>query len=315
MKNRVNQLTPNEKAKAEKAAYEAWLKTQEIYSPPPEASKTDLIHENKRVMTVLTNVVSWLPGLLGIVMIASILVSLDKTAAAFHAAVANKIWGWEFIVAMSGVVMADAALVIAEFALVRDMLKKGLRRQVWTVSSLWRSVLVRLGKVPPLDYSDMPDPSLRFYSRFVFWLVLSANVYAVTHTSHITQLSDITFDTGLFLFVGIAGALSLRFIGQQMAHIVYELMDERRRLETVDLRETWRQDMMALWDTEARRVISTAWHEAFLKKNHLPLDAGSPYLLVAGPEGNSFEIAPLAVSQDHLLTPYIGSNGNGTHQP
>lgn len=273
-----------------------------------------MVHENRRVMQVLTDAVSVLPAILGVVMLASIVVSLDKTAAAFHAAVANKdaLWGaWAAVVAIAGVVMADAALVVAEFALVRDQLKKALPRQVWTVKSLVRSVKVRLGMTEPLNYHQMQDPTLKFYSQFVFWLVIAANVYAVTRAGNVHSLGDVNFETGLLLFVGIAGALSLRFIGQQLAHTVYELVAERKRVEAHDLYDAWRQEMNALWEAEGPRLVQEALHERFIRKNKLPPGVPSPYVLMASEEDGALDAVPLALSQPSLEPP----SPNGSKPP
>ncbi len=280
----LHDLTLNEQARAERAAWDAWQEREKIYNPPPTTDGSDLVHENRRVMKVLTDLVGWLPALLGVVMLASIVVSLDKTASAFEASVAHKdgLWGaWSYIVAGSAVIMADAALVIAEFALVRDQLAKGLHREVFTLKSITRSWRVFVGKEPPLDWHEMADPALKFYAKFLFWLVVSASIFAVIHTGSIDGLDDLTFENGLLMFTGIAGALSLRFIGRQVAHQVYELARKREALENRDLVAQWTEQLKAAWAQPGVGdvLVKQALHQAFLKKNRLPPGAGSPYLL------------------------------------
>jgi hypothetical protein len=179
--------------------------------------------------------------------------------------------------------MTDLALVVGEFALVRDMLRKGLRRQVWNLAGLVRAIKVRIGIERPLDYHEMPDQALQFYVHFLFVLVIAANVYGVMRAGNIQGPADLNFENGLFLFVGVAGALSLRFLGQQLARIVYDMAAEVRDLRERELREQWQADMLALWAQEGPAIIARALHEKYLRKNGLPLDTpASPYLLLAG---------------------------------
>jgi hypothetical protein len=275
-------------------------------------------------MQVLTDLVGWLPALLGIVMFAAIIVSLDKTASAFEASVAHKngLWGaWTYIVAGAAVIMADGALVIAEFALVRDQLAKGLHREVFTLKNLAHDWRVFVGKEPPRDWHEMADPTLKFYSKFLFWLVLSANVFAVTHAGNIDGVEDLAFENGLLMFTGIAGALSLRFIGRQVAHIVYELARKREALENRDLLTQWTEQMKAIWTQPGvgDALVKQAFHQAFLKKNKLPPGSGSPYLLVAGTnEDGRDELTalPLVSSETNSAAPLttLPHNGNGQRQ-
>jgi hypothetical protein len=304
-------LTPNEQARAERLAWEGWQERQKIYNPPPTADGGDIIHEHRRVMQVLTDLVGWLPALLGLVMLAAIVVSLDKTASAFEASVAHKdgLWGaWTYIVAGAAVIMSDAALVVAEFALVRDQLAKGLHREVFTLRSLARGWRVFLGKEPPRDWHEMADATLKFYAKLLFWLVVSANVFAVTHAGNIDGLEDLTFENGLLMFTGVAGALSLRFIGRQVAHITYELARKRELLDNRDLLEAWTEEMKALWTQPGVGdvLVRQALHQAFIKKNKLRPGATSPYLLGASEtaEGEATLVAvPLSPSPTSCAAP------------
>jgi hypothetical protein len=305
---KIHQLTPNERAREEQRAYTAWLRQQQIYNPPPEPTVTDLVSDNRKVMNILVAAVGWLPLILALVGLAAAIVSMDKTAAAFEASVAHKngLFGaWVYIVALAAVVMTDLALVVGEFALVRDMLRKGLRRQVWTVAGAWRSLQVRLGTRPPLDYHEMPDQSLQFYVKFLFALIIAANVYAVAKVGNIDSLDDLDFENGLLMFTGIAGALSLRFLGRQLSHIVYDLAAEQRELQKREMYDDWRLLMLDLWEQEKPRLLAQAWHEKFLRKNKLPLDADSPYLLGVGEDGE-LEMVPFEPS----LMPWQHRNGN-----
>lgn len=303
------QLTQNEQIKAEQAAYDAFQKRQELYSPPPQPNTGDLIRENPRVMSMLVKAVGYLPLLLVIVGVAAAVVSMDKTASAFEASVAhpNGLGGaWLYIVALSGVVMADLALVLAEFAMVRDMLRKGLHRNVFNIKDFNRAIRVRLGLETPLDYGQMPDQTLVIYSRFLFLLILAGNIFAVTRTGNIKGIGDLTFSNCLLLLTGIAGALSLKFLGRQLSHIVYELAQERAEIQRQAMFEEWQDSLVSLWQTEGPQMINAALHQAFLKKNKLPLEAGSPYLLSAGEDG--LELFPFQSSQNQSLVQ--SKNGN-----
>lgn len=305
--NQIKDLSQGEKVQVEARAYKAFLAQAEIYNPPPTPDGTDLIHENRRVMNVLTNLVGWLPALFAFVLAGATIVSLDKTAAAFEASVAHKdgLFGaWTYIVAIAAIVMCDVALVISEFAAVRDTLSKNLRREVFTLKRVMRGWRVFVGKEQPRDWHEMPDPTLAFYSKFLFWLVIAANVYAVTRTANINSLSDIGFEEFLLLFTGVAGALSLRLVGRQVAHIVYELAKKRENLEAREMREEWRQEMTDLWREQGPHIIAEAMHQKFLSKNHLPLDAGSPYLLMAGEnEGGEPTVSAVPLAQSPQNSP------------
>ena len=287
----LKNLTPHEQARTEKNAYQGWLQRVSIYNPAPTPDSGDLINENRRVMEVLTNLIGYLPVLMGIVLAGAIIVSVDKTAKAFEASVAHQdgLWGiWMWVVVVAAIIMVDGALVVTEFALVRDMLSKGLKRQVFTIKSMTRRVRVFMGTEEPLDYHQMPDQTLAFYSKFLFWLIVAANVYGVTKASGINGLGDLTFENGLLLFTGVAGALSLRMVGRQVAHIVYELAKKRQDVETHEMREEWRKEVTQAWIDEGPRLIAQALHDSFLRKNKLSVDASvrSPYLLLAGENEN-----------------------------
>ncbi len=313
-------LTPLEKTREEERAYQAWLARIRIYKPPPEPGKSDLISDNRKVMDWLIAAVGWLPLILAIVGIAAAVVSMDKTAAAFEASVAHKdgLWGlWAYTVALCAVVMVDLALVVAEFALVRDMLRKGLKRQVWNLRGVWRAIRVRLGIEDPLDYHEMPDSSLQFYANFLNVLVIAANVYAVTRTGNINSPGDITWESGLLIFTGIAGALSLRFIGRQLSHIVYDLAAEKRELQKQEMQEKWRQDLMQMWEVDGPRIVAEALHSRYLQKNKLPEGSGSPYLLLAGEdeEGEpSVQALPLPTSWKPSPGPSPTGSPNGDRE-
>ena len=317
MTQKINPLTPLEETRTEERAYKAWLEKQGIYNPPPEPRTSDLVSDNRKVMDILVAAVGWLPLILAIVGIAAVVVSADKTSAAFEASVAHKdgLWGaWAYIVALSAVVMVDLAMVVAEFALVRDMLRKGLKRQVWNLASAWRSVKVRLGTARPLDYNEMPDGSLQFYSNFLFVLIVAANVYAVTKTGSITRPSDITFETGLLLFTGVAGALSLKFLGKQLSHIVYDMAAERREMQRLEMFESWRHDMQRMWETDGPEIVAQALHGAFVKKNRLAPGEQSPYLLMAGEDEEGkpeIQATPFQTSWTASLTPSENGSSNG----
>jgi hypothetical protein len=321
MTKRILKLTPNEEARTEKAAFSAWMAKAELYSPPPEPVVADLVSDNRRVMNILIALVGWLPLILAIIGLAAAVVSMDKTSAAFAASVAHKggLWGaWTYIVALAAVVMVDLALVVSEFAMVRDMLRKGLHRQVWTIGSTWRAIKVRLGLVPALDFSEMPDQSLRFYSQFLFALIVASNVYAVIQVGHIKSLSDLDFETGLLLFTGIAGALSLRFLGQQLSHIVYDMAAEKREMERRELYSEWREDLTRIWAEEGGKIVAQALHARFLQKNGLDAGTDSPYLLMPGAEEGGehpIQAVPLVRSSEPSPTPSKSewspsSNGN-----
>lgn len=285
-------LTEAQKTRAEKRAYQEFLKRQELYDPPPALDETDVLHENERVVKSLTGAVALLPAILAALMLAAILISADKTMRAFHDAVANKdaLWGaWAVLVAALAVVMTEGGLVFAEFAAVRERLKKGLPRRVFTLKDFVRAIKVRIGIEEPLDWNEMPDATLTFYARFVFALVLVGNFYGVIIAYGGIDgfdwyaLSTIQrVELVAFIAVGIAGALSLRFIGSQLAHWTYDLMEQRNAIIEREMFERWRQEQNELWQDIAPKVLAEAFHAEFVKKNNLPLDARSPYLLVAG---------------------------------
>ncbi len=325
MPKKILLLTPNEKQRAEQEAYQAWLARMATYSPPPEPDTTDLVHESAWVVRAMTGAVAMLPVLLALIGLAAVTISSDKTMYAFSQSVANKnsLWGaWAVFVAFMAVLMVEGGLIFSEFGAVRDNLKKGLKRRVWTVASLKRAWNVRLGKEEPLDYSEMPDSTLKTYSRFMFILVLMANTYGVLHAytgdgKTLTNLAGTEYlELVMFMFVGIAGAISLRLIGAQLAHMVYDLMSHRRAEEAHELREEWRESLMSMWVEDGGKIIAEALHQKFLIKNCLDPGAQSPYLLTAGLDENGeleLQTTPLVTSYQSSgqLWPPVSANRNG----
>ena len=283
-------LTPLEEQRAREGAFKAFAKEMHLIAPPAEPQASDYIHENQSVVNALKRVISILPAILGVIAVAAILISADKTFSGFRLGVANKGQALEHVLGICGVVMTECGLIYVEFAIVRERLKKGLARRVFNFKEVARWLRVVRGTEPPRDYSDMPDASLIAYSRLIFAVVLGANAYGAYAA---TVQSDNSISTAFALVMGIAGAFSLRFIGAQLAHITYEIMEQERRTLIAEFERANFETTQAQWALVAEELNRRAMHRAFVVKNELEIEAGSPYLLQAGEDGE-LEIAPFA---------------------
>jgi hypothetical protein len=285
---RKKSLTLNEEVKAKEQAYEAFKRSYGIQMPKVEPVASDYVHENAGVVKALKAVISILPAILAVISFAAILISADKTFAAFSLGVNS---GWHFIsvaLGVCGVVMTECGLIYVEFAIVRERLKKGLKRRVFNLKDIRRAVQVFIGNEQPLDYGEMPDQSLASYSRLIFVVVLAANVYgAYSATKNNADEISVFFALAL----GVAGAFSLRFIGAQLAHITYEIMQQERAVLMADIDRQWSNEMDRRWQAVEDEMIARAMHRLYTMKNGLAIEAGSPYMLAPG-EGGELEPIP-----------------------
>lgn len=298
-------LTPIEEVKAKEQAYQAFMREMEMRMPKPEPQSSDYVHENAAVVKTLKAVISILPAILGIIAIAAILISADKTFTAFNVGVSNKYGAIAFALGICGVVMTELGLVYVEFAIVRERLKKGLRRRVFNFKDVVRAWRVIKGDAEPLDYSDMPDQSLVAYSRLIFGVVLAANLFGAYKA---TEDDADPISIGFALALGVAGAFSLRFIGAQLAHITYEIMQQDREAMKREINAVWRAEMDRRWQVFEDDLIARELHRAYIVKNKLDIDSPSPYLLQAG-EGGELEPVPFSTVEWHENSQTSSRNG------
>lgn len=292
-------LTPNEEVRAKEQAYQAFLREMEMRMPKQEPVTSDYVHENQSVVNALKTIISILPAILGVIAIAAILISADKTFTAFRVGVSNKWSVVMYTLGVCGVVMTELGLVYVEFAIVRERLKKGLRRRVFNFKDLTRSWRVLKGDEEPLDYGEMPDQSLVAYSRLIFGVVLSANLYGAYIA---TKDNADPISVGFALALGVAGAFSLRFIGAQLAHITYEIMQQDRQAMKAEIEREWREEMDRRWQVFEDELTARALHRAYVVKNDLGIDARSPYMLQAG-EGGELEAVPFEQTISQISLP------------
>lgn len=333
-------LTPHDRAKAEEMAWNGFVEQQKIYSPPPKSLGIADIINNRKVMNFLTKTVSFTPALLIVALAAAITVSLDKTAFAFHASVANSIQisgfdVWGLLVAAAAVIMVDASMAIAEFELVRDMLSKGLHRKVWSLADGVGALWMRIGykpvkrgqkrewtRVQAPDYHEVEDGTLKFWNHFLFFIAIIANVYAVRETTGIalnsfSDLAQLGLSDWLLLATGIAGALTIRMVSRIVAHKSYESARRQETLENQELERRWKDQLLEVWQQAGvgEELVRQALHRAFLVKNRLPPDAESPFLLTAGiDEEGQPEIAatPFETSLEPSPVPSKSTSPNGS---
>ena len=285
---RLKSLTPIEEQRAREAAFLAFQRDMELRMPKADPVSADYVHENPRVIQALKWIISVLPAILGIIAISAIAISADKTFTGFRVGVTNKLPAVTFALGFCGVIMTELGLIYVEFAIVRERLKKGLQRQVFNLREIGRVLRVLRGLEAPRDYSEMPDSSLMAYSRLIFGIVLAANLYGAYKA---TEANADPVSVGFALALGVAGAFSLRFIGAQLAHITYEIMEQERKTHKAQLDSEWRAEMDRRWAVFEADAESRALHRAFIVKNGLALDANTPYLLQAGEDGEP-ELAP-----------------------
>jgi hypothetical protein len=323
MNGTVKQLTPMQEATARAQGFKAFEKEFSAHNPVPTPEVKDLFQDNPTVARRLTTWVSYIPLLLVVIMAASVVISSDKTMRAMHDSVAGTNWlfgFWSVLVTACAMLMLEGGLIVAEFAQVRDRISKQLPRQVWNLRAFVRAVKVRIGSEQPLDYSEMPDPTLSFYSRFMFAMVLIANAYGVLYAYTDGFVDALTLNTPdklleftIFFIVGIGGALSLRLTGSQLAHMSHELYAQRRQAAQAELHTEWRAMLEQEFAERGEQYINAALHRKFLMVNALDHDAESPYMLLPGEEDDGIELVPFAPTSSQLYAPASTRNGNGTH--
>jgi hypothetical protein len=299
---RLKPLTPHQEAEARNQAYSAFLKEMETRHPRPQPSTRDLVHDNPHIAKALVGSISLMPLFLAVILASAMLISADKTFRAFSGAAANPGWVWTRMVGVLGVLMAEGALVYAAFAKTRQRLQKGLPRQVMTLPSLLRGLKVRLGLAPVPDYDELPDSSLAWFSRLVFVLILAANVFTATlplleAAGPAMTLVD-WLRLGFAVFMGLVAPFALHSVGSQMAHLSFELYQEDRERLKRELEKDWQKEMDQRWEALEDELTRRALHRQYLVVNRLEGDAPSPYLLVAGEEGQV-----QAVPFERSLTP------------
>lgn len=101
------------------------------------------------------------------------------------------------------------------------------------------------------------------------------------------------------------GTFSLRFIGAQLAHLTYELVEWRNEQLKQELLETYRREMDQRWAVVEDELTRRALHRKFVTVNRLDINAPSPYLLLVSSDegGENLNAVPLAASSTPLPMP------------
>lgn len=328
---RENQLplTPLEEAAAKERAQEAFAREHRLLSPEPERIAPG--ETSKRIMRALFSALSALlssvPFWVLIIVIAAGVISADKTLKAFQDAAAHG--DWSGAVGWAGVAMAEVGLVYLAFASRADRLNRGDQRRVVTLLGLLRGVLVRIGVKPPLPYSELPDTARGVLTGVLFALALAGNLYGVAFSEasqlEIAQTGNIAeFFTALVglpfaqsgpvllkIFLGCVAPLTLLVAGEELARVAFETRQRYERDFLAEERARWMAEMRASYEQFRAQREAEAMAKAYRAKNDLPLTAGTPYLLVAGPptaEGETAPVAvPLATSQTPSLQPPVST--------
>ncbi len=320
---RENQLplTPNEEAMAKAQAQQAFAREYSLLSPEPtRVIPGQWTRKFMRAMfSGLSALLSSVPFWVLIIVVAAGVISADKTLKAFQDAAAHG--SWAGAVGWAGVCMAEVGLVYLEFSSRADRLSRGDRRRVVTLLGLLRGVLVRVGVKAPLPYSEMPETQRGTLTIVLFLLALAGNVYGVAY-SDAAQLSIAQTETitGFFarlgelpfveaapvffkIFLGCVAPLALLVSGGELARVAYETRQRYERDFLADERAKWEQEMIAAYEQYRAQREAEALANAYRRKNDLPLDAGTPYLLVA-PMAKG-EITPVAVPLVTSQTPSL----------
>jgi len=289
--HRLKPLTPHQEAEARGQAYKAYLKEMETRHPKPKPAIRDLVHDNPVINKALVRAIATMPAFLMLILVSSMVISADKTYAAFSGVAANDGWFWTQTIGILGVVMTEGSMVYVAFAATRQRLQHGLERRVITLPAILQGFKVRLGLAPVPDYDQMPDTSLQRYSKLVFALVLCSNVFTAAMPVLETSLASMaTLDLlklGFAVFMGVVAPFALHSVGSQLAHLSYDLYRQENDRIKSELEAAWRAEIDRRWTEEAEERTRWALHRKFLVENKLALDAGSPYLLLGnGQEGD-----------------------------
>ncbi len=294
--HRLKPLTPHQEAEARSQAYQAYIKEMETRFPKPKPSTRDLVHDNPVVIRTLVGAISIMPTFLALILISSMIISADKTYAAFSGVAANEGWFWTKTIGILGVVMTEGSMVYVAFAATRQRLQHGLERRVITLPAILQGFKVRLGLAPVPDYDQMPDTSLQRYSKLVFALVLCANVFTAAMPVLETSLASMTtldrLKLGFAVFMGVVAPFALHSVGSQLAHLSYDLYRQENDRIRSELEAAWREEIDRRWAEEAEERTRMALHRKFLVENKLGLDAGSPYLLLGDGQEGDVEAVP-----------------------
>jgi len=294
--HRLKPLTPHQEAEARSQAYQAYVKEMETRFPKPKPSTRDLVHDNPVVIRTLVGAISIMPTFLALILISSMIISADKTYAAFSGVAANDGWFWTKTIGILGVVMTEGSMVYVAFAATRQRLQHGLERRVITLPAILQGFKVRLGLAPVPDYDQMPDTSLQRYAKLVFALVLCANVFTAAMPVLETSLASMTtldlLKLGFAVFMGVVAPFALHSVGSQLAHLSYDLYRQENDRIRSELEAAWREDIDRRWAEEAEERTRMALHRKFLVENKLGLDAGSPYLLLGNGQEGDVEAVP-----------------------
>ena len=294
--HRLKPLTPHQEAEARSQAYQAYIKEMETRFPKPKPSTRDLVHDNPVVIRTLVGAISIMPTFLALILISSMIISADKTYAAFSGVAANDGWFWTKTIGILGVVMTEGSMVYVAFAATRQRLQHGLERRVITLPAILQGFKVRLGLAPVPDYDQMPDTSLQRYSKLVFALVLCANVFTAAMPVLETSLASMTtldlLKLGFAVFMGVVAPFALHSVGSQLAHLSYDLYRQENDRIRSELEAAWREDIDRRWAEEAEERTRWALHRKFLVENKLGLEAGSPYLLLGNGQEGDVEAVP-----------------------
>jgi len=294
--HRLKPLTPHQEAEARSQAYQAYIKEMETRFPKPKPSTRDLVHDNPVVIRTLVGAISIMPTFLALILISSMIISADKTYAAFSGVTANDGWFWTKTIGILGVVMTEGSMVYVAFAATRQRLQHGLERRVITLPAILQGFKVRLGLAPVPDYDQMPDTSLQRYSKLVFALVLCANVFTAAMPVLETSLASMTtldlLKLGFAVFMGVVAPFALHSVGSQLAHLSYDLYRQENDRIKSELEAAWREEIDRRWAEEGEERTRMALHRKFLVENKLGLDAGSPYLLLGDGQEGDVEAVP-----------------------
>lgn len=317
--NTIKDLTPDEKAMAEKRVYDAFVKEMTVGYQKPSVNFDEFVRYPEWVRWVMVNQNTVVFSLLIIIGLSLWVISSDKTYGVFHAGVVNsqivipKIGNvgvvWALLVGLAAVVFIEGGLFYSGFAQMRNRItaeiagqaEKSERHAITLTGILWSVIFFSgLGLIlqglwdafrgwrsGQLIERNESDSNLSHLSSLLMAMAILTNVYGsiipkIEKYEGQAISASHQIEIALAGFLGVLTAVSLHIVGQQVALFVYGYYRDEKRRQKSYADAHWQRLINEQWTVEGEYRIANELDRVWRVKNkHLP-DGKSPYLLTEG---------------------------------
>jgi hypothetical protein len=326
-------LTPREEQQArDRVRQEAMGEFAFIEPRPSQVTLNGRMADFVRFLqAALRTLLGSVPFWVILVIMGAAIVSIDKMTSAFAEAAAHQ--DSAGMVAFGGVLVVEFGLLYLAFADRADRLKDDSQddqRGITLVYLLHAAFVMILGglSIPATRIGRFTVGPVRVPSRThlppmqrpimtvaLFGLALAGNLYGVafaealdlsissTTTIHefFMALSELPFNVSvpvyMRLVLGATAPLALFLFGEELARVSFET--DRRYTDDIlaERDREWRAAFTDWYRERAEALEQAEMARSFRLKNSLPIDAPTPYLLVAGTAEEEANNAPIPLAQ------------------